>query len=243
MARAEADRVSGAGGQRGEVARGEQGRPVGFGQGHIRPVHSRRLRGQAHGRADPLLLEGARVGPGRQAHGIQRDGRLGNGLAGTGGLAGEMDQCSGWRGQVAAAGAAVSQGVHPRQAGPERSDLHLRPGLLRAAPQRHQGRRPRPRSGLHPLRPAGALRHLRRHAPVEKRPERSRRDPGQRLVQHAHAVRLGLRQGPLAGPARPAVPVGDHVRRRLEDGRRQRRDVAGHDRPDRLRQHPQRREV
>ncbi len=78
---------------------------------------------------------------------------------------------------------------------------------------------------------------------LKKGSQRPRRDPRQRLVQHAHPLRVGFRQGPLAGPAGPAVPARDDVRRRLDEGRRQRRDVAGLDRPDRLRQHPQRRDL
>ena len=51
---------------------GGQGRPVGFGQGRVRPVDSRRLCGQAARVADAVLLEGAGLGQGRQAHAVQQ---------------------------------------------------------------------------------------------------------------------------------------------------------------------------
>ena len=46
----------------------EPGRPVGHGQSHVRPVHPRPLRRQTALVAHTVLLEGARLGQGRQSH-------------------------------------------------------------------------------------------------------------------------------------------------------------------------------
>ena len=42
---------------------------------------------------------------------------------------------------------------------------------------------------------------------LKKGAQRPRRDPRQRVVQRTHALRVGFRQGPVAGPACPALPA------------------------------------
>ena len=72
LARPEADRLPDPRGQqRGDCSK-TIGRTCGIRQGRIRPVDPRRLLRPAADVADPLLLEGARLGRGRQAQPVQR---------------------------------------------------------------------------------------------------------------------------------------------------------------------------
>ena len=114
---------------------GGQGRPVGLGQGRVRPVDSRRLRGQgavsrtrcywkvrAWDKDDkPTPFSSVAVWEMGLLTPQDWQGKWIDAAPGK-----ERARCD----EVAAAGAAVSQGVHAAEAAAECRRLHLRPGLL-----------------------------------------------------------------------------------------------------------------
>ena len=114
-------------------------------------------------------------------------------------------------------------------------ELHLNGG---------QGRRPRPRPGLHPLRPARALRHLRRDRPSRKQGPNA---VGVMLGNgwynpHAKDV-WDFDKAPWRDRPTLLVQLRIDVRRRHACRRSPATPRGGPDRPGRLRQHPQRREL
>ena len=136
------------------------------------------------------VVEGAGLGPGRPAIGVERDGAVVHGTAAVPGLEGGVDRVRSEAGSTGAeyasrAGHDAAQRVRRRETAQTRDAVFFGAGAVRGLPRREQGGRCRSLAGPYRLRQARAVRHLRRYETRRHRPQRHRRLAGQRALLRA----------------------------------------------------------
>ena len=220
-----------------------------------RPAHRRHLRAGLRRLPPGLRRRHRRRGrrrQGREGHRVRRHGPARHRLQHRQPVRRRHPHCAGAAGRPAPRRAlALARRQHAdaahRLRHRRRQDRRERPGVrhrarhLRADPQRGEGRRPAPRSGLDRLPRPLPEPDLRRHRPRRRRAERLRCRARQRLVGRSHrpprapaSTATRPRCSPACGSSTPTAPRSGWTpttrpgprRRRLHPGRPDRRGVV-----------------